>query len=124
MISSLRRGVVVLPLEALVAQRQSPAGELRGELVQMRVTSDERAHLQRLAKERGPTLSDLMRQAVASHTATDAARPDVHLGVALERLYRDTGLLPEATVRFLEGLAGLMRRTEDAGRAKGSRRRR
>jgi hypothetical protein len=90
----------------------------------MRVTSDEHAHLQRLAKERGLTLSELMRQAVASYTATDAARPDVHLGVALERLYKDVGLLPEATVRFLEGLAGLMRRTEDAGRAKGNRRRR
>jgi len=90
----------------------------------MRVTSDERVHLQRLAKERGLTRSDPMRQVVASYTATDAARPDVHLGVALERLYKDTGLLPETTVRFLEGLAGLMRRTEDAGRAKGNRRRR
>ena len=121
---SLHRKSVVLPLASMVARRQSPTGESREGLAQMRVTSDERANLQRLAEERGLTVSDLMRQAIASYTATDAARPDLHLGVALERLCEDAGISPLQTVNFLEGLAGLMRRKEDVARTTTSRRKR
>jgi hypothetical protein len=94
----------------MARSQQIPPRGLREGLVLMRVTSDERANLRRLAQERGLTVSDLMRQAIASYTATDAARPDFHLGVALERLCEDAGISPLQTMKFLEGLSGLMRR--------------
>ena len=81
----------------------------------MRVTRPEHARLRRLALDRGLTVSDLMRQAIASYTATDAARADLHLGFALERLSKDMGMIP--TARFLEGLVGLLRQA--AGDADG-----
>lgn len=82
----------------------------------MRVTPGERNQLQRLARERGLTLSDLMRQAIASYTSTDAARPDLHLGVALERLCKNAGISPSQTACFLDGLAGLMRTKDSISR--------
>jgi len=101
---------------------ESATGESREGLVQMRVTPVERNQLQRLARERGLTLSDLMRQAIASYTATDAARPDIYLAVALERLCKNVGISPAQTASFLRGLAGLMGRRENDGLSKKERR--
>lgn len=120
--SYLRKASDVLPSGPMARSPESATGESREGLVQMRVTPVERNQLQRLARERGLTLSDLMRQAIASYTATDAARPDIHLAVALERLCKNVGISPAQTASFLRGLAGLMGRRENDGLSKKERR--
>ena len=75
----------------------------------MRVTRPEHARLRRLALDRGLTVSDLMRQAIASYTATDAGRADFHLGLALERTCKGSGISLSQAASFLQALILKMR---------------
>ena len=103
---------------------KSPTGMPRGGLVQMRATEEERTHLQRLAEQRGLSLSDLMRQALASYTAPDAARPDLHLALALERMCKDAGISSSQVISFLQALIQRMQATAESEGPKAGRKKR
>ena len=114
----------VLHSNQMARQPQSPTGKPRAGLVQMRATEDERAHWQRLAEQRGLNLSDLMRQALASYTTPDAARPDLHLALALERMCKDAGISSSQAVGFLQALIQRIQPTAEAEGPKAGRKKR
>ena len=87
----------------------------------MRATEEERAHLQRLAEQRGLSLSDLMRQALAFYTAPDEARPYLHLALAMEHMCKDAGISPSQAVGFLQALIQRMQPTAETEGAKAGR---
>jgi len=122
--ASLRKRCNALLMGCMARSPRSQTGKPSEGLVQIRVTRGERTRLQSLARKRGLAVSDLMREAIECFTATDVARPDLHLRIALERLCEEAGVSPNRIVDFFDGLTRLIHRPGGAEESSNTKRRR